>query len=273
MKLEDVISTTSILALLSVSDVEDISALVNYLTDNGEGRLALDGDACKQLIAARDAGRYFLGDLEVIAKEIRLFGGNSLLNLFRKDGVPYDEIVRDVAEHLKVNFGNDSISVIEQEILGKILTRAFEEMSEEERRVILEELGVLSFSTAGPAAAIAAICAAKAGGFATYKLAAIVANAIAKALIGKGLTFAATGQMMRTISVAIGPIGWAITALWTAADLASPAYRVTVPCVVQLAYMRQKAIMVRSMTVCTGCQHPIAQSARFCSGCGTPAAA
>ncbi|EIK95516.1 hypothetical protein PMM47T1_17060 [Pseudomonas sp. M47T1] len=271
MKLEDVLSTTSIEALLSVSDVEDISALVNYLTDNGEGRLALDGDICKRLIAARNAGRYSLGDHEIIAKEIRLFGGNSLLNLFRKDGVPYDEIVRDVAKHLKVNFGNDSISVIEQEILGKILSRAFEEMSEEERRAILEELGVANFSTAGPAAAIATICAAKAGGFATYKLAAIVANAIAKALIGKGLTFAATGQLMRSISVAIGPIGWAITALWTAADLASPAYRVTVPCIVQLAYMRQKAIMARSTTDCTQCQHPIGNAARFCSECGAPA--
>ncbi|MGY4494882.1 ubiquinol-cytochrome C chaperone family protein [Pseudomonas sp. TE3610] len=271
MNLEDVLSTTSIEALLSISDVEDISALVDYLTDNGEGRLALDGDICRRLIAARDAGHYSQGDYKLIAKEIRLFGGNSLLNLFRKDGVPYDEIVRDVAKHLKVNFGNDSISVIEQEILGKILSRAFEDMSEEERRAILEELGVVNFSTAGPAAAIATICAAKAGGFATFKIATIVANAIAKALIGKGLTFAVNGQIMRSVSVAIGPIGWAITALWTAADLASPAYRVTVPCIVQLAYMRQKAIMARSTTACTQCQHPIGNAARFCSECGAPA--
>ncbi|WP_277342496.1 ubiquinol-cytochrome C chaperone family protein, partial [Pseudomonas viridiflava] len=130
--------------------------------------------------------------------------------------------------HLKVNFADDPVNVIEQEILGKILSRAFEQMTDAERKEILYDLGVASYSTAGPAAAIATICAAKAGGFATYKIAAIVANAIAKAILGKGLSFVATGQLMRSISVAIGPIGWAITALWTAADLASPAYRVTV---------------------------------------------
>ncbi|RZO10656.1 hypothetical protein EKG40_03555 [Pseudomonas moorei] len=273
MNLEEVLSTTSIEAILSVSDVDDISAVVNYLTDNGAGRLALDGDACKQLIASRDAGHYSSADHELIGREIRLFGGNSLLNLFRKDGVAYEEIVKDVAKHLKVNFNDDPISVIEQEILGKILSRAFDQMTEVERKAILEELGVASYSTAGPAAAVAAICAAKAGGFATYKIAAIVANAIAKAILGKGLSFAATGQLMRSISVAIGPIGWAITALWTAADLASPAYRVTVPCVVQLAYMRQKAIMVRTVKTCNHCQQPIVQTARFCSECGTATAA
>lgn len=273
MNLQDVISTTDIEKLLAVSDVDDISALVNYLTDNGAGRLALDGDVCKRLVAARDTSRYSAGDRELIAKEVRLFGGNSILNLFRKDGVPYQEIVEDVAKHLKVNFGKDPINVIEQEILGKILSRAFEQMSEEERKIILDELGVTSFSTAGPAAAIATICAAKAGGFATYKLAAIVANAIAKAILGKGLSFAVTGQMMRTISVAIGPIGWAITALWTAADLASPAYRVTVPCVVQLAYMRQKAIMALSAKTCRNCNASMVCTSRFCSECGTSAAA
>ncbi|WP_339535514.1 ubiquinol-cytochrome C chaperone family protein [Pseudomonas hunanensis] len=273
MNLQDVISTTDIEKLLAVSDVDDISALVNYLTDNGSGRLALDGDACKRLVAARDAGRYSAGDRELIAKEIRLFGGNSILNLFRKDGVPYQEIVEDVAKHLKVNFGKDPINVIEQEILGKILTRAFEQMSDEERKVILDELGVTNYSTTGPAAAIAAICAAKAGGFATFKIATIVANAIAKAILGKGLTFVVNGQLMRTISVAIGPIGWAITALWTAADLASPAYRVTVPCVVQLAYMRQKAMMALSAKNCGKCKATVANTSRFCSECGTPVAA
>lgn len=46
MNLQDVILTTDIEKLLAVSDVDDISALVNYLTDNGAGRLALDGDVC-----------------------------------------------------------------------------------------------------------------------------------------------------------------------------------------------------------------------------------
>lgn len=237
--------TTDIEVLLSFSDVDDINALVNYLTDNGGGRLSLNGEVCKELIKARDSGRYSKRDYQVLAQEIRLFGGNSFLNLFRKEGVSYEEIVKDAAKQLKVEFSSSPVYLIEQAILGRILMRAFDDMSEIERNAVLTELGISSYSLAGPAVAIAAISAAKAGGLATFHMACIVANAVAKALIGKGLTFVATGQVMRTLSVAIGPIGWAITALWTAADLASPAYRVTVPCVVQLAYMRQKAINKR----------------------------
>ncbi|MBX8554305.1 hypothetical protein K5D43_07405 [Pseudomonas cichorii] len=242
MSIDKIALSTDIETLLSLSDVDDVSALVNYLTDNGGGRLSLSRDVCKRLIRSRDAGRYSRVDYQVLAQEIRSFGGNSFLNLFRKEGASYEEIVKDAAKHLKVDYTDYPVYLIEQAILGRILTRAFDDMSEVERKFILLELGVNNCSAARPAVAIATICAAKAGGFATFQMAAIVANAVAKALIGKGLTFVTTGQVIRTLSVAIGPIGWAITALWTAADLASPAYRVTVPCVVQLAYMRQKAI-------------------------------
>ncbi|MYZ51250.1 hypothetical protein F5985_03625 [Malikia spinosa] len=61
-----------------------------------------------------------------------------------------------------------------------------------------------------------------------------------KALIGRGLSFAATGTLMRAASVLTGPIGWAITGIWTAVDLAGAAYRVTIPAVIQVAFLRQK---------------------------------
>jgi len=56
--------------------------------------------------------------------------------------------------------------------------------------------------------------------------------------------------------------------LWTLADLSSPAYRVTVPCVVQLAYMRQKMINKSKVTVCEPCGAFIERHARFCPNCG-----
>ena len=42
-----------------------------------------------------------------------------------------------------------------------------------------------------------------AGGFKSYQLTAIVVNAVLKALIGRGLSFAATGTMMRTMATAM----------------------------------------------------------------------
>lgn len=41
------------------------------------------------------------------------------------------------------------------------------------------------------------------------------------------------------MSILTGPIGWAITAIWTAIDIAGAAYRVTIPAVIQVAYLRK----------------------------------
>jgi ribosomal protein L32 len=42
----------------------------------------------------------------------------------------------------------------------------------------------------------------------------------------------------------------------------------TVPCVVQLAYMRQKMIHKSKVTVCEPCGAFMARHARFCPSCG-----
>ena len=78
------------------------------------------------------------------------------------------------------------------------------------------------------------------GGFKSYQLTLIVVNAVLKALIGRGLTLAGNVALTRTMAVLTGPIGWAITAIWTAIDVAGAAYRVTIPAVIQVAALRQK---------------------------------
>ena len=75
------------------------------------------------------------------------------------------------------------------------------------------------------------------------------------------------GGLMKGISVFAGPIGWAITAIWAAFDMASPAYRVTVPCVVQVAYMRQK-MKAAQAPKCDKCGTPIGKGIKYCSECG-----
>jgi Ubiquinol-cytochrome C chaperone len=72
---------------------------------------------------------------------------------------------------------------------------------------------------------------------------------------------------MRSISAFAGPVGWAVTAIWTAFDLASPAYRVTVPCVVQLAYMRQK-MKSGDIPKCKECGELLPPEKKFCAECG-----
>lgn len=256
--------------LLQIADVGDLDVLTDYLTDKGEGRLMLDGDVCKRLIGCKRKGAYSNSDRSVIAQEIRAFGGNTLVNLFRGGGVEYSELVRDVADHLKIRTEKSTpVVTIETDIMQKLFTQALERMTAEERQKVLSDMGIGEMSGMAPAAVAAALAASRLAGFAAYQMALIVANAIARAVLGRGLPLAANVMLTRTMGLMLGPVGWVLTGIWTMADLGSPAYRVTVPCVVQIAYMRQKAILARTTTACPTCNTETKKGAKFCSECGT----
>lgn len=285
---EDIRLTNDLGVILAEADAEDLDILVDYITDRGAGRLTLDSAMCKILVSAKDKQHYGPTERALIAQEILEFGGNTLSNAFRKargmfagtaldkilpnaaPTVAYDEIVRDVASHLGVKMPDvAAVADVELVIVRKILGKAVEKMSEEEKEAIAKELGLGRIPT-GPGALALLIQTARLGGFATYKAATMVAHAVAKAILGKGLRFGATAGLMRGIGVALGPIGWALTAAWTFADLSSPAYRVTVPAVIQLAYMRNKIIARKSFAACPSCESVVDRSANFCSNCAAP---
>lgn len=250
----------------------DMGTLIDIITDNGKGRISLSNETKEELLAAAsstvinseviniDESAKFL-----IAQEIQGFGGNTIINLFRGgEGVLYKEIAIDVASHLGANYNDkQDISQIEGAILLKVVEKSMEKMSEEEKKQFFDQFGV-NYEGAGPVAMAAMIAVIKLSGHAAYKLSLIVANAASRALIGKGLTFAANRGLMQGVSMFTGPIGWAITGIWTAFDLASPAYRVTVPCVIQIAYMRQQALIIE----CQNCHAPISKDINFCGECG-----
>lgn len=258
---------TDLVEVLTSADAEDLSILTDHITDKGDGRLSLSSDTCKKLVDARVAGEFSAEIRALIGEELQRFGGNSLVNLMRGGtGVTYSEIARDVADHVKAKFPTKAeCAEVEMAILLRVLEQAYEQMTEEEKKKLFEEFGAFyKGEGAGPASMASLIAAIKLSGFGFYKLAAVVANAVAKALLGRGLGFGAAAAMMRGISVFAGPVGWAITAIWTAFDLASPAYRVTVPCVIQIAYMRQKRLSQK----CSTCSAPLQGGAKFCAECG-----
>lgn len=83
MTAELISNPNSLPALLRHADPEDLSILVDYLTDKGEGRIMLDSEVCKRLVACQKDNRYDAADLSLIALEIRRFGGNTISNLVR----------------------------------------------------------------------------------------------------------------------------------------------------------------------------------------------
>lgn len=145
-----------------------------------------------------------------IAEEIQCFGGNTVFNIFRLGkGVLYKEILGDVCDKMKVNYNKSaSTEHIEDCLLMKILEQSLEKMSAEEIRELGSSLGVSNVRTlSGPILTAAFLNLFKAGGFASYKASLIIVNAVSKALIGKGLSFAANRGLAKTMSILAGPVG------------------------------------------------------------------
>lgn len=245
--------------LLDRANNEDLETLVDYLKNKLSEQLT-GHNAYKAF--APDHNQY----ADLIAKEIRDMGGNTFANLFRGEGPSYHEIVRDVANKLKAPYNkNQNIEQIEQAILETILQKALAEMSEAEKEQLLSEMGDKGSIGKGGMAASALIGIFRAGGFYSYQLTLIIANQIARLILGRGLMLATNAGLMRAASILTGPIGMGISAAFMAVDIAGPAYKVTIPCVIHIAMLRKKYVTQH----CTNCQHILNDlSIKFCPECG-----
>lgn len=179
--------------------------------------------------------------LDVILEEIQKFGGNSFANTFRGTGVLYKEILCDVADKYKVNYNKKSdTELIETNLFMKILETSLDKINQEDIKIISQELDLkLTNFDKQTLMASLQILAQKslAISFVINKTILVSVGCIPTiTTIGNILAGTALGRVATIFS---GPIGWAITGVWTAIDLAGPAYRVTMPLVIQIAFLRQ----------------------------------
>ena len=176
-----------------------------------------------------------------IAAEIQKFGANTLKTLLLRGGkgVPYEQIVLDVAGRVGVKSGEKSTREIEREIVTKLLMEAYETMSPEQKRELLLSLKIRDHKLLlAPGGVEAARLAIQHSGFAVFKGSVIVANAAAQQLLGHGLSLATNAALTKGIAVFAGPVGLVFAALLGGNALAAPARRVTVPIVLQVAAIR-----------------------------------
>ena len=222
----DIQGDDALVQLLLNADKGDIDLLIDYVTNTGKFGFSMS-DSVKAVL--QDANRQEIPDdetLRLLVRELQHFGGNTFVNLFRRNGVSYSEIVADVASHLKMKVPADaSVEEIEALIIDCVFTSSWKKMSDDERRQILRGMGIsASVSLDIP----------------VWQKAALVANGLAQTTAGKVLPLIAGLSIGRVLGVLTGPVGLAITGLYTAYDISNPAFRVTLPCVVQIAWIRLK---------------------------------
>ena len=225
---------------------DDLKVLTDYLTTDKDGKERIT-EGLTSTEAYKICYPDKLNDIwDDVAHELQLFGGNTLLNIFRGHGVPYREILIDVCKKMKVNFNKDAkIELIEDSLLRKCLEDSIENMSAEDLQQLVLSMNIKTANYSKEAMVAALQVAIRMGGFTSYKIAVVVANAVCKALLGRGLTVVANAALTRYMAIFAGPIGWLLLSIWTAIDIAGPAYRVTIPCCIQIAYMRRRSMMTR----------------------------
>jgi len=223
------------LAFLGKCSDDDLEILVDVITDAATESLT-DSDSYQEHYPEHH--KYW----KEIGEEIQLFGANTVATWFRGgEGVLYKEVVQDVCDKLDVEYSSStSVPIMERRVLAKILSDSVEKMSKTQLKSLVDDLELNTTDLSKQAVQAAVQAGIKVGGFTAYKASVIVANGVAKSVLGHGLSLAANAGITRTIGVFAGPIGVALTALWAVYDVSGPAYRVTIPCVIHVAFLRAK---------------------------------
>lgn len=228
--------------LLRQASNEELEPLVQYIVEKGGLTAQIQRTRLFKHHSSSGNHQMYADD---IAAEIQKFGANTFGSWFRDGrGKKYRKILKDVAKRCRVpaHYWNETVE-IEERVLAAVLSKAYERMTDEQRREMLDSLEIHKLPGArAPITAGALQAAIQAGGFAPYKLAVIVANGTANAVLGHGLALATNAGITKGLAMCAGPIGWALDAIWGSVVLAGPAYRVTLPCVVQVALIRQSML-------------------------------
>lgn len=172
--------------------------------------------------------------IEDITNELLLKGGNKVRNFLRGGkGVSYRNMLIDICKKQKVNFNkNNTIEQMEKYLLQKTLETAIEDMTEDDVRQISSDLSKKELSNM------------VSSGFKLTSPIILKATTMVMAQIlkklGLKIVAGALGRFIgtRLFSILTGPVGWVLGGLWTAYDLLGPSYKVSVPCVMTIAYFR-----------------------------------
>ncbi len=180
-----------------------------------------------------------------IVEALRKAGSHGLMSAMRGGHVPYEEVVKDVAEELGAKGFDKTASAaeLEKQAVGAAIEKMLAKASPEERKALLTELakGQPTTSATGLMTATGGLVLANLSGFGLYMAASSSLAAITGA-VGLTLPFAVYTGLSSVLSVVTGPVGWAALALAAIFKFGGAEYKKTVPGVIAIASCRARLI-------------------------------
>lgn len=188
-------------ALLAGCSDEDLSPLVGLITSKWFNSLESHTEY-KRFKPNHSKYHRIIGD------ELRRYGGNSFRNVFRGEGPPYAEIVKNVCLKLDIRPESDTVKN-EGKVLSLFLERHWKTLNKAQQDAIIADARKSAADKS-----VTALDLFKAGG-----------------------PFLA----LMVPRMFLGPIGWA-SLVWTVLgfNVADPSFKVTIPAVLHIAYLRRR---------------------------------
>lgn len=216
---------------------EELNTLVNIITKDEDGSTRWTEELTSNDLYKRhypNHAKYW----HLIAAEIQCFGANTFVTLFRGGkGVLYREVLTDAAEHINAKFDErDSTRSIENAVIEKTLESSLEKMSLEERQAFIKATGLRNVRSLSLDALMSAIHAdLQTGGIEALTLTAAISNAASRAYQENSVGVKSVFLMLA------GPLGPSLPIAFGGplAALSGPAYRVTLPAVIQVSLLRK----------------------------------
>lgn len=243
------------LEFLGSLDRDALDPLVDILTKGKDGTLRRNQNLTSESLYKEHApnhAKYW----HLIAAELQTWHGHALWNRWRgvgdKQGVLYRDILCDVCDNMQINYNkNSETDLIETYLLQKIWADVMEKMTPEQLREIAEGLNlripdVVERQAISQAIVYALRLYIRSRGFLPYKSVVVLANSVYNyafaPLTGSGLSLAANAALPRSLSRLVGPVASNLMVLWATYEFVEyavgPAYRVTRPAVIMVAYLR-----------------------------------
>jgi uncharacterized protein YaaW (UPF0174 family) len=219
-------------------------------------------NASKILGIKREVGESHSEKIARVVSEFESASGHSVTNLLRAMDVTsrlnYRSVVKDCCSYLKVDISEQSkVDTFERRLIEKLLEDVWDRLGQENpreqeklRRRILKELeqqGDMDLvERLKGGAPLGILATASASGFGVYLGATTALGALSSSL-GITLGFAAYTGLTRSISVAIGPVGWLLTGAYAVYKIGEPSYtKKIIPCVVLFTMLRSEMALPKT---------------------------